>query len=265
LAGPILLDQVADDLNLALKLAGPLAAGTGRDGCGQYDQRLACQNPHHETADGWLCGGQSEGGLHWGGSEIRVPAPLLQSAAWTVGAPWLHHHEQVPHRDVGRREVWMPDDLDDRNRVSSTASSRRGERHRDGDSLQIHQSADLDALRLIQTVPGAVRTWAGVPQIEPADGRCDRPSSMPDGLHRTVAGPNVASQNAVDRIAVDRVAMNRKGRDRFQHVPTWGGRLRLPDAASALAGHFQIVSSAEIRVAVRTQADRGITEQLAGG
>lgn len=158
----------------------------------------------------------------------------------------------------------MPDDLDDRNRVSSTASSRRGERHQDGDSLQIHRSADLDVPSRVQTVPGAVRTWAGVPQIEPRDGRFDRPSSMPDGLRRTVAGQNVVSQNAVDRIAEDPVAMNRNGRDRFQRDPTWDGSLHLQFASDAKGGHFQTVSSAEIRVAVRTQADRGITEQLAG-
>jgi hypothetical protein len=82
LAGPSRLDQRVDDLGDLIR-AGPCAAGTGRDGF-LYDQSLTCQNQHHETADGPLRGGRSEGDWHWGGSETRVPAPLLQSATWMV-------------------------------------------------------------------------------------------------------------------------------------------------------------------------------------
>jgi hypothetical protein len=77
----VLLDQVADDLvdlNHS-NLAGPFAAGTGRDGFGQYDQRSACQSQCHETADGLSVGGWRRGG--W---KIRALALRLQSVTWTV-------------------------------------------------------------------------------------------------------------------------------------------------------------------------------------
>lgn len=132
----------------------------------------------------------------------------------------------------------MLDDLDERNRASSTASSRRGDRRQDGDSHQFHQSADLDAAIPIQTVPGAVRSGEGVRQIEQADGRCDRPSSMPDGQRRTAAARNAVGrfaedQFAEDQIAADQGAMRRIGRDQFQRVPALDGILPVPDAPSA--------------------------------
>jgi hypothetical protein len=59
LAGPVSavpalvrLDQAVDDLSLA----GPFAAGTGRDGFVPCDQQLACQSQHYETAAGPLRG-----------------------------------------------------------------------------------------------------------------------------------------------------------------------------------------------------------------
>ncbi len=82
-AGPILLEPVAVDLGDQI-LAGPFAAGTVQDGSGQYDQCLACQSRHLETADGQLWGGLSGDGLQRDGSETRVLAPRLQSAVSTV-------------------------------------------------------------------------------------------------------------------------------------------------------------------------------------
>jgi len=164
----------------------------------------------------------------------------------------------------------MPDDLGERNRASSTASSRRGVRCQDGDSPQIHQSADLDAEVLIQILPDAVRSAAGVPQTEPVDGRCDRPSSMPDGLRRTAAAPNVvalnvASQNAVDQISLGQGAMSRTGRVRFERLLGVDGSFRFLVASGAKAGHFQIASSAETRVAAKTEAVRQPAERLVDG
>jgi hypothetical protein len=89
---------------------------------------------------------------------------------------------------------------------------------------------------------------------------------MPDGLRQTVAGQNVvaqsvASQNAVDRVAL--VAVNRTGRDRFQRLPGAGGSLQVLVAPGAKGGHFQIASSAEIRVAAKTEVVREQVEHLA--
>ena len=125
-----------------------------------------------------------------------------------------------------------------------------GDRHRDGDFRQIHPSVDPDAEVLIQTVPDVVRGAAGVPQTEPEDGWCGRPSSMPDGLRRTAATPNAADQNAgrrnvADRIFADLVAKIRNGRGRFQHVRAWGEILRRLGVAVAKVDQSQIVSSAE--------------------
>jgi hypothetical protein len=147
--------------------------------------------------------------------------------------------------------------LDDQNRASSTASSRTGDRHPVGDALEIHQSADPHALSLIQTVPDGARNAAGVPQTEPAEGLGDRPSSMPaNGLRRTAGAQNVVSQDASERIAVGQAGVSQTGRDWFQRVRAWDENLHLPGAPGAKAGQFQTVSSAEIRGAVRAQADR---------
>ena len=62
------------------------------------------------------------------------------------------------------------DDLDARNRTSSTASSRRGACYQGGGLLQIHHPAGLDVEVSIQTVLGAVPCAAAAPQTEPADG-----------------------------------------------------------------------------------------------
>jgi hypothetical protein len=79
---------------------------------------------------------------------------------------------------------------------------------------------------------------------------------MPDGLRQTVAG-----QNVVERIAL--VAVSRTGRDRFQRLQGAGGSLPLQAAPGAKAGHFQIASSAEIRVAAKTEAVRQQAEHVA--
>ena len=165
----------------------------------------------------------------------------------------------------------MPDGQDDsdvRNRASSTAFSRRGEHHQGGDSPQIHQLAGLDAEVPIQTELDAALSAAAAPQTEPEDGWYDRPSSMPDGLRRTGAGRNVVAQsvsgqNAVGRFALGQVALSRIGRDRFRRLPGGGGSLQLLVAPGAKAGHFQIASSAEIRVAAKTEAVRQQAEHLA--
>jgi hypothetical protein len=228
--GPILPDQGVNGLGDLIR-ACPFVVGTDRDGFDQYDRRSACQNQHHETADGLWRGGRSVGGLQWGGLEIRVPVLLLQSATWTVWVAWLLQ-EKAQHHDAGQRGVWMRDDLDDWNRASSTASSRTDDRHQDGDSWQIRQSADLDGEVLIQTEPGAVRSGTGVRQIERVDVRYGRPSSMPDGLRRTAVGQNAAVRIAAGQVAAGQGAVSRTGRDRFQRVPAWDGNLPLPGAPS---------------------------------
>jgi hypothetical protein len=81
----MLNDRVLADRNMA----GPFAGGTGLDGFGLHDQRLVCQNLHLEMAAGPRRGDQSGddlnwGAAHWTGLWIRAPAPLLQSAIWTV-------------------------------------------------------------------------------------------------------------------------------------------------------------------------------------
>jgi hypothetical protein len=108
---------------------------------------------------------------------------------------------------------------------------------------------------LIRIPPGAVPSAQGVLQTGPVDGRCDRPSSTPDGLRQTVAGQNV------ERIAL--VAVSRTGRDRFPRLQGAGGSLQLQVAPGAKAGHFQIASSAEIRVAAKTEVVREQVEHLA--
>jgi len=164
----------------------------------------------------------------------------------------------------------MPGDLGERNRASSTASSRTGARCQYGDSPQIHRSADPDAEVLIRILPDAVRSAAGVPQTEPVDGWCDRPSSMPGDPRRTAAAPNVAalnvaSQNAVDQISLGQGAMSRTGRVRFERLLGEDGSFHFPVASDAQVGHFQIASGAEIRVAAKTEAVRQPAERLVDG
>jgi hypothetical protein len=134
-----------------------------------------------------------------------------------------------------------------------------GDRHRDGDSRQIHRSVDPDAEVLIQTVPDVVRSAAGVPQTDLADGWYGRPFSMPDGLRGSVASLNAgARRDVADRIFADRidscqVAASRIGRDQFLRVPVWDGVLRLP-GEGAKVGQSQIVSSAETPDVAETPA-----------
>jgi hypothetical protein len=162
----------------------------------------------------------------------------------------------------------MMDDLDERNRASSTASSRRGERHQDGDSPQIHPSAALDAEELIRILPDPVRSASGVPQTEPLDGRCDRPSSMSGGPRRTAPAPNVvalnvASQNPVDQISLGQGVVSRNGWGRIGRLRFGDGTLRRQVASGAKVGQFQTPSSAEIRGAAKTEAVRLQAERLA--
>lgn len=150
-----------------------------------------------------------------------------------------------------------------RNRASSTASFRKGERHQGGDSPQIHQLAGLDAEVPIQTELDAARSAAAAPQTEPEDGWYDRPSSMRGGQCRIVAAENLVARSAVGRSAVDQIAMSRNERGRFRRLPGGGGSLQLLVAWGAKAGHFQIASSAEIRAGEKTEAVRQQAEHLA--
>ena len=85
-------------------------------------------------------------------------------------------------------------------------------------------------------------------------GRYGRPSSMPDGLRRIVAGP----------IAVGRAGMHRNERVRFRHVLVWDGILRLPGAPGAWADHFRIASSAEIPGEVEKMVVPRLGKEVAG-
>jgi hypothetical protein len=146
-------------------------------------------------------------------------------------------------------------DLDDRNQASSTVSSRTGDCLPDGDFRQIHLLVDLDAKVLIQTVPDVVRSAAGVPQTEPEDGWCVRPSSMPDALRRSVASLNAgARRDVADRIFADLVAKIRNERGLFQLGLAWGEILRPPGVTVATVDQSQIVSSAETLDAAETPA-----------
>jgi hypothetical protein len=58
------------------------------------------------------------------------------------------------------------DDLDDRNRASSTAFSRTDDPLLDGEFRQIYRLADLDLEALIQTGPDAGRSGAVARQNE---------------------------------------------------------------------------------------------------
>lgn len=107
------------------------------------------------------------------------------------------------------------------------------------------------------------RRAAGVRQIEPVDGRCDRLSSTPDGLRRVAAGLNVVARNLARQNAVDRFALGRTGWERLQSLPGGDGSLRVPVALGAKDGQFQIAFSAETRVAAKTEAVRQRAEYLA--
>jgi len=130
-----------------------------------------------------------------------------------------------------------------------------GDRHRDGDSRQIHRSVDRDAEVLIQTVPDVVRSAAGVPQTDLADGWYGRPFSMPDGLRGSVASLNAgARRDVADRIFADLVAKIRNERGLFQLGLAWGEILRPPGVTVPTVDQSQIVASPETLDAAETPA-----------
>lgn len=73
---------------------------------------------------------------------------------------------------------------------------------------------------------------------------------------------NETGQNAADLFASGWGAVSQTGRDRFQRLPGGDGRLPLPVGSGAKVGHFQIASSAEIRVAAKTEAVQRQAEHL---
>ena len=100
------------------------------------------------------------------------------------------------------------------NRVSSMASFRRGDCPQDGGFLQIRLLAGLYAQASIQTVL-VVQSVADVLQNEPGDGPCDRPSSMPGGRYRILAG-QISGGQSVGNLPVEiRVAASQNCLDPF--------------------------------------------------
>ena len=112
-------------------------------------------------------------------------------------------------------------------------------------------------------LPASFRSAAGVLQIEPVDGRCDRLSSTPDGLRRVAAGLNVVARNVARQNAEDRFALGRIGWERLQSLPGGDGSLRVRVELGAQIGRFQIAFSAETRVAGKSEGVRQQAEHLA--
>jgi hypothetical protein len=157
------------------------------------------------------------------------------------------------------------DDLDDRNRASSTAFSRTDDPLRGGDFRQIYRSADLDVEALIQTGPDAGRSGVGARQNELDDGWYGHPSSMRDGQRRIGVSQNAAARrDAADRIFASRGAMSRNVRSRSRRVPALDGILHPPGGPGGKADRFQIVFLAETLDAVERPAAQGLGIRLAG-
>jgi hypothetical protein len=151
---------------------------------------------------------------------------------------------------------------DGQSRASSTASSQTGDRPQDEEFLQNRLLAGPDAQVSIQTVlvgPNAV----DVPRNAPGDVECGRPSSMPGGRRRILAGQISGGQTVRNLHAEIPAAESQNWLDPFLRNRVLDGIPLRRDALAGWADQFQTVSLAENRAWVEMKAVRRTAEGLA--